>query len=74
MSKPMLLPPGLRRFLHPHVHRLLITGRPPSDAAPELYCESIRPVLDPIIKPLLMKQGYVRDWTPCGQEIYWRLK
>ena len=74
MSKPILIPLGLRRFLHPHVHMLLYEGKPPGNAAPELYCESIRPILDPMIEPMFVKQGYVRDFTPCGQIIHWRLK
>jgi len=72
MSKPILLPHNLRRFLHPHFHTLRIGSV--HYAAPEQYCESIRPVLDPMLEPMLVKQGYVRDFTPCGQIIHWRLK
>ncbi|KKK49176.1 hypothetical protein LCGC14_3137690 [marine sediment metagenome] len=73
MSEPISLPVTLHRFLHPHmapVEDYVATGVNEE----YLYCESIRPLLDPMLEPLLKEQGYVRDFTPCGQIIHWRLK
>ncbi len=72
MSKPIFLPVTLHRFLHPHMAPVECTATQTNEEY--LYCESIRPVLDPMLEPLLVKQGYVRDFTPCGQIIHWRLE
>lgn len=76
MSKPMLIPPGKIRFLHPHLGGVSFEeeGSTPH-LVPVLYCESFRPMLDyfPASKAPFENMP-IRAWTPCGQEIYWRLK
>ena len=75
MAKPIFIPLGKTRFLHPHLGRVSFMETETTPVlVPVLWCESLRPFLDPSIRPLLLKQGYVRDFTPCGQEIHWRLK
>ncbi|KKM06808.1 hypothetical protein LCGC14_1740270 [marine sediment metagenome] len=73
MSKPILIPKNILVFKHPH---LLGPADFPSEAPPPyadvLYCVTERPHVDIEVLPLLGE--VVRDITPCGQEIYWRLK
>lgn len=74
MSKPMLIPPNILIFKHPHIGKPWdeqTAGLPPR---PEdtLFCETHRPVIDASVLPMLGEA--IRDFTPCGQEIYWRLK
>ena len=73
MSKPILIPLNIIMFKHPHL--LGPKDFPVEEPAPYadvLYCTTARPIIDPDILPLLGEVA--RDLTPCGQEIYWRLK
>lgn len=73
MSRPILISFNIIAYKHPHL--LGPTDFPvesPPPYANVQYCVTERPIIDPDILPLLGE--VVRDLTPCGQEIYWRLK
>ena len=73
MSKSILLPRNIWVFKHPHLSGLTdYQIESLSLYTDALYCVTERPTIDPDILPLLGE--VVRDFTPCGQEIYWRLK
>ena len=73
MSRPILIPFNIIMFKHPHLLGPAdFPAEPPPPYADVQYCTTARPIIDPDIIPLLGE--IVRDITPCGQEIYWRLK
>ncbi len=73
MSRPILIPFNMIAYKHPHLLGPTdFRGGPTLPYADVQYCTTVRPTIDSDILPLLGE--VVRDITPCGQEIYWRLK
>ena len=72
MSKPILIPKDTTRFKHAHLVGPSISTDQDKELVDILYCTTERPHIEPDLLSLLGEA--VRDFTPCGQEIYWRLK